>query len=52
MTQLINPKIGKISDSTDLNDLYSAMNTLIQHRINQLRFLFLIEIVFIFIFVF
>jgi hypothetical protein len=40
ITQLINTKITKFQDSTNLNDLCSVMNTLIQQRINQLRFVF------------
>ena len=46
ITQLINTKIGKISDSTNLNDLLTVMNTLIQQRINQLRFKLFIRLFF------
>jgi hypothetical protein len=36
ITQLTSTKIGKFEDSTNLNDLCSVLNTLIQQRINQL----------------
>ena len=38
VTQLIDRKMGKIPNGTNLNDLCAAMGTLIQQRINQLRF--------------
>jgi hypothetical protein len=37
ITQLTSTKIGKFEDSTNLNDLCSVLNTLIQQRINQLN---------------